>query len=115
MIRQWCRRYFYIYYLALAGEILFVFKADLAAPAVGGTRVVCFTMPLFCLSPMFHAIFEYFCRQAFYSTPQQYTEAKHASGVHLSVKKDDFFPYADCPVRRKNYCLRGNAWYIRYT
>eukprot|EP00903_Cladosiphon_okamuranus_P006567 g6415.t1 len=34
---------------------------------------------------------------AFYSTPQQYTVAKHASGVHLSVKKDDFFPYADCP------------------
>ena len=39
-------------------------------------------------------------RQAFYSTPQQYTEAKHASGVRLSVKKDDFFPYADCPVSK---------------
>ncbi len=37
--------------------------------------------------------------QAFYSTPQIYTEAKHASGPELSVKEDDFFPYADCPVR----------------
>ncbi|CAN0078829.1 unnamed protein product, partial [Ectocarpus sp. 4 AP-2014] len=33
----------------------------------------------------------------FFSTPQLYTEAKHASGLELSVKKDDFFPYADCP------------------
>lgn len=42
----------------------------------------------------------WFCTgQAFYSTPQLYTEAKHASGVEFSVKKDDFFPYADCPVR----------------
>lgn len=37
--------------------------------------------------------------QVFYSTPGLYTEAKHASQLEWSVKKDDFFPYADCPVR----------------
>ncbi|CAM9883542.1 unnamed protein product, partial [Hapterophycus canaliculatus] len=36
---------------------------------------------------------------AFFSTPQLYTDAKHASELEFSVKKDDFFPYADCPVR----------------
>ncbi|CAN0429148.1 unnamed protein product, partial [Scytosiphon promiscuus] len=35
--------------------------------------------------------------QAFFSTPQLYTDAKHASELEFSVKKDDFFPYADCP------------------
>lgn len=48
--------------------------------------------------------------QAFYSTPQIYTEAKHASGPELSVKKDDFFPYADCPVR----ALRGGGFLVLY-
>lgn len=37
--------------------------------------------------------------QAFYSTPEQYTRAKHDSELEWSVKTDDFFPYADCPVR----------------
>lgn len=36
--------------------------------------------------------------QAFYSTPAQYTKAKHRSGLDWTVKEDDFFPYADCPV-----------------
>lgn len=56
-----------------------------------------------CRVPMCRTLF----RQAFYSTPQQYTEAKHASGVHLTVKKDDFFPYADCPVRSEESRSEG--------
>lgn len=39
--------------------------------------------------------------QVFYSTPEQYTQAKHDSQLEWSVKKDDFFPYADCPVRER--------------
>ncbi|CAN0053626.1 unnamed protein product, partial [Discosporangium mesarthrocarpum] len=37
--------------------------------------------------------------EAFYSTPANYTLAKHRSGLDWSVKEDDFFPYADCKVR----------------
>ena len=44
-----------------------------------------------------------FAGQAFFSTPAIYTEAKHAFGLEWSVKKDDFFPYADCPVIMNSY------------
>ncbi|MCO5548559.1 hypothetical protein L7F22_002019 [Adiantum nelumboides] len=33
----------------------------------------------------------------FYSTPSIYTDAKFAANVSWTLKKDDFFPYADCP------------------
>lgn len=49
----------------------------------------------------------FFVGQAFFSTPALYTRAKHASELEWSIKKDDFFPYADCPVRKnknKNVC-----------
>ncbi|KAK9810259.1 hypothetical protein WJX72_007477 [[Myrmecia] bisecta] len=35
---------------------------------------------------------------AFYSTPANYTDAKHAYNASWPLKQDDFFPYADCPV-----------------
>lgn len=34
---------------------------------------------------------------AFYSTPTQYTKAKHDAGLTWTRKTDDFFPYADHP------------------
>jgi len=33
---------------------------------------------------------------AFYSTPEDYVAAKHASNITWPTKRDDFFPYADC-------------------
>jgi hypothetical protein len=35
--------------------------------------------------------------RAFYSTPSQYTKAKHSYRAEWPVKRDDFFPYADTP------------------
>jgi len=32
----------------------------------------------------------------FYSTPDIYTDAKHAEKIQFEVKDDDFFPYSDC-------------------
>lgn len=34
---------------------------------------------------------------AFYSTPEEYVDAKHQFNTSWPLKTDDFFPYADCP------------------
>lgn len=35
----------------------------------------------------------------FYSTPIEYTQARHDEKLAFDVKRDDFFPYADGEVR----------------
>lgn len=42
----------------------------------------------------------------FYSTPEQYTAAKHAEGLKLPLKTDDFFPYADQVCCLRTGCRR---------
>lgn len=68
-------------------------------------RILCLPLRFFGYSwedTFWPVFFHVFVEQAFFSTPALYTEAKHASGLEWSVKQDDFFPYADCPVKKKN-------------